>query len=398
MIKLSQRAQQMKPSATLGMAAKARKLKAEGVDVISFAVGEPDFDTPLRIREAGKKGIDEGLTRYTPSEGIPELRSAVREKLARDNGLTYADGEVVVTCGAKQAIYNALQVILDPGDEVIIPAPYWVSYPDQVLLAGGRPITLATDEADSFRVRPEQLAGAINARTRAVILNYPSNPTGSSYGADELKELGEVFADKKIVVISDEVYEKLLYTGGRHTSIAEACPACRPYAIVVNGVSKTYAMTGWRMGYAAGPGEVTSKIAEITSQQNSGIPGFVQKACVEALSGPQDDVEKMRLEFKARRDLMLESLASIKGLRCHVPDGAFYLLPNVEAWLGKAWKGKKIADADGLAMYLLEEGHVATVGGDPFGAPGFLRLSYATSRAKIEEGVARLSKALSRLA
>jgi len=287
---------------------------------------------------------------------------------------------------------------VDPGDEVIVPAPYWVSYPDQVLLAAGRPVILATSEADSFRVKPDKLAGAITPRTRAVILNYPSNPTGSSYSAEEIRQLGEVIADRKIAVISDEVYEKLLYTGERHTSIAEACPRCKEYTIVVNGVSKSYAMTGWRMGYAAGPRDVISKIAEITGQQNTGIPGFVQKACVEAIRGPQDEVERMRQEFKARRDLMLEALASIRGMRCHVPDGAFYLLPGVEAWIGKSWNGNRIPDADTLAEYLLEEAHVATVGGDPFGAPGFLRLSYATSRQKIEEGVARLSKALSRLA
>ncbi|MBN1283592.1 MAG: pyridoxal phosphate-dependent aminotransferase [Proteobacteria bacterium] len=397
-MKLSQRAMAMQPSATLGMAARARKLAAEGVDIVSFAVGEPDFDTPANIREAGKRGIDEGLTRYTPSAGIPELRAAVREKLSRDNGLDYAVEEIVITCGAKQAIYDALQVIVDPGDEVIVPAPYWVSYPDQVMLAGGVPRVLATEESNAFRIMPEALAEAITPRTRAIVLNYPSNPSGSSYGAKQLAAIGEVLADRGVAIISDEVYEKLLYTGEPHVSIAKACPRCRELAVVVNGVSKTYAMTGWRMGYAAGPKEIVSKIGEIVGQQNSGIPGFVQKACVEALTGPQEEIKRMRAEFRARRDLMLEGLASIRGMRCHVPDGAFYLLPNVGEWIGRSWKGRRIADASALADFLLDEAHVATVGGDPFGAPGFIRLSYATSRQRIEEGVTRISKALSKLA
>ncbi len=398
MIHISNRAKQLQPSATLGMAARVRKLKAEGVDIISFAVGEPDFETPEHIREVGKKAIDEGLTRYTPSNGIPELRAAVREKLKADNGLSYSDDEVTITCGAKQAIYDALQAMVDPGDEVIVPAPYWVSYPDQVILAGGVPKILNAGQTEAFRVTPEQLAKAITPRTRAVILNYPSNPTGSSYGREQLKKLGQVIAEKKIAVISDEIYEKLLYTGERHCSIAEACPDCKDLTLVINGVSKAYAMTGWRMGFAAGPKPVISKMTGLISQQNSGIPGFVQKACIEALKGPQGEVERMQQEFKARRDLMLEGISSIPGMRCHVPDGAFYLLPDVKAYLGRPWKGSRIADANVLADYLLEEAHVATVGGDPFGAPGFIRLSYATSRPKIEEGVARLSKALSRLA
>ncbi len=398
MMRISERAKMMKPSATLAMSAKAAKMRADGVDVISLATGEPDFDTPKSIREAGKRGIDEGLTRYTPTSGIPALKAAIREKLSRDNGLEYSDGEVTVTCGAKQAIYNALQVLVDPGDEVIVPAPYWVSYPEQVKLAGGEPVILPTDSKGAFKITPSDLEAAMTDRTRAIILNYPSNPTGSTYSRDELGRIGELCVRHGVAIISDEIYEKLLYGGKAHTSIASAHPPCKGIAIVINGVSKTYAMTGWRMGYAAGPGDVIAKMSSLAGQQTSNIPGFIQKACIEALTGPQDEVARMREEFRMRRDLMHELVSAIEGVRSNLPDGAFYLFPDVSGCFGKSGGGRAVGNSDEMAEYLLDEAHVAVVSGDPFGAPGHIRLSYATSREKIEEGVKRLNRALSELA
>jgi aspartate aminotransferase len=398
MIEISKRAKEMAPSATIAMATKAKQMRADGIDVISFAAGEPDFDTPAAIREAAKAGIDEGLTRYPPSAGTPELRSAIREKLMHDNGLEYSDDEITVSCGAKHAIYNALQVIVNPGDEVIIPAPYWVSYPEQVKLAGATPVIVKTDPKNEFKLRPSDLEGAITDRARAIIMNYPSNPTGSTYSEEELQELGELLAKRGVAIISDEIYEKLVYGSEPHCSIAKACPACKPLAIIVNGVSKAYAMTGWRMGFAAGPKAVIAKMSSLSGQQLTGIPGFVQKACAEALKGPQDEVERMRQEFMKRRDLMHERLKAIPGIECRIPNGAFYLFPYVGSYFGKGSGGRKIGNSTDLASYLLEKAHIATVSGDPFGAPGHIRLSYATSRENIEEGVKRMVDALSKLA
>lgn len=397
MMKLSARAQQMKPSATLAMDAKAKQMKAAGVDVISFATGEPDFDTPLAIREEAKAALDAGMTRYTPSAGIPELRAAIREKLMADNDLAYADDQIAVTCGAKQAIFNALQVLCDPGDEVIVPAPYWVSYPEQVLLAGAAPVIVTTPQKNGFKLTPEALEKAITPRTAAIILNYPSNPTGSTYTREELASLGRMLAEHEVAIISDEIYEKLLYGRTPHCSIASAHPPARELTVLINGVSKAYAMTGWRMGYAAGPKQVIGKLVALNGQQTSGIPGFVQRACIRALRGPQEEVEAMRREFQARRDLMLERMLAIPGVICHKPEGAFYLFPDMSAYRGKRAGGARIESADDLAQYLLENAHLATVSGEPFGAPGHIRFSYATSRPVIEEGMRRLAEALKTL-
>lgn len=387
----------MTPSATLAMAAKAKAMKADGADVISFAAGEPDFDTPAHICQAGIRGIEEGLTRYTPSSGTPELKAAIREKLERDNALGYTEAEITVTCGAKQAIYNALQVMVDPGDEVIVPAPYWVSYPEQIKLAGGAPVIVGTDPGRAFKLQVEDLANAVTDRTRAIILNYPSNPTGSTYTREELRAFGAFLAKKNIVIISDEIYEKLVYDNATHTSIAAASPECKPLTILIGGVSKAYAMTGWRMGFAAGPLEVISKMSALAGQQNSGIPGFIQTACAEALTGAQDDVERMRREFAKRRTAMYEGLMSIPGVRCHLPEGAFYLLPDISHFLGRRADGVRIETSDELAAFLLDKAHIATVSGTPFGAPGFIRLSYAASLEQIEEGIRRMAKALAKL-
>ncbi len=397
MMHLSKRAEQLKPSATLAMAAKAAKMRRDGIDVISFATGEPDFDTPAHICAAGKRGIDAGLTRYPPSRGTPELIDAIREKLARENGLSYEADEVAVSCGAKQAIYNALQVMVDPGDEVVLIAPYWVSYPAQVRLAGGEPVVVSTDAETNFKVTPAMLGSAITERTRAVILNSPCNPSGSAYTKAELAALGELLVERGVAVIADEIYEKLVYDGFVSTSIVAACPKLKAQTILINGVAKAYAMTGWRMGYAAGPASVIAKMISLSGQQLTGIAPFVQSACVEALSGPQEEVERMRAAFAERRDRMLELLRAIPDVRCHRPEGTFYLLPDLSAFIGRYAGEFAIADATALAQYLLEEGHIATVSGDAFGIPGHVRFSYATSMEQIEAGVARLADALGRL-
>lgn len=372
-------------------------MRAGGINVISFATGEPDFDTPSFIKDAAVRSLAAGQTKYTPSSGIAELKVAIREKLLRDNGLSYEDNEVTVTCGAKQAIYNALQAIIDEGDEVIVPAPYWVSYTDQVKLAQGTPVVVQTTAATSFKITPEMMLKSVTPKTRAIILNSPSNPTGSAYTGEELSAMGNALCGKNIAVISDEIYEKLVYDGFAHTSIAAACPKIKGQTIVINGVSKAYAMTGWRMGYAAGPKEVISKMTILIEQQISGIPAFVQMGCVRALTGPQDEMDKMRGEFSARRDLMLEKMRAIEGIDCHTPDGAFYLLPNMEKYLGKKADGKVIATATELADFLLDHGHIATVSGEPFGAAGHIRFSYATSRENIEEGMKRFEESMKKL-
>lgn len=389
---ISKRAQKLTPSATLAMAAKARKLSASGINIISFATGEPDFDTPVVIKNTAKEGLNEGLTKYMPAQGTYELRKSICAKLKRDNNLTYNEDEIVVTCGAKQAIYNALQVIINNGDEVIIPSPYWVSFPDHVLLAEGIPVIAKTEPFTGFKLTPDILRKHMTQKTRTIILNTPSNPTGSAYSHQELNDLGKILVENKIAIISDEIYEKLVYENFTHTSIATAYPPAKDYTIIINGVSKAYAMTGWRMGYAAGPKDVISKITELVGQQTTSIPGFIQKACKMCLDNSEDEIKKMRDEFEKRRDLMLTLMLGVPKIKCHKPDGAFYLFPNVEAYLGG-----KIKTTLELSEYLLDEAHIATVSGEPFGAPGYIRFSYATSRENIEEGMRRLKEALSKI-
>lgn len=397
MLRPSKRTSAIKPSATIAMAARARQMLDSGIDVISFATGEPDFDTPSFIKEAAKKSLDAGKTKYPPSAGIPELKRAISEKLARDNGLSYSEREIVVTCGAKQAIANALLSLVDDGDEVIIPSPYWVSYPEQIKLAGGKPIVIQTSSNTCFKLTPDLLERVITPKTKALILNTPANPTGSAYTKEELLALARILVGHNIAVISDEIYEKLVYDGFPHTSIVKAYPPIKELSIIINGVSKSYAMTGWRMGYAAGPHTLIEKMTALIEQQISGIPLFIQAACVDALTKGSDDVEHMRREFETRRNLLFKHVTAIPGIHCHLPDGAFYLLPNIEAHIGKSWNKNKINDATLFASFLLEEAHVATISGDPFGAPGHIRLSYATSRKNIEKGTERIRNALSKL-
>lgn len=397
MTRLSKRAQELEPSATLGMAAKAAALKAEGANVISFATGEPDFDTPETIKDAAKASLDHGDTKYAPSAGIPRLREAIAAKMKRDNDLAYAPEEISVSCGAKQAIANALLVLVDDGDEVIVPAPYWVSYPPQVRLAGGKPVIVDTT-ASAMKLTPDMLANACSDKTRVCILNSPSNPTGAVYTRDELAALSVVCREKDIVVISDEIYEHLIYDGKQHTSIVNADPAMRPNTIIINGVSKSYAMTGWRLGWAAGPKEIIAKLNQLASQQTTSPATFVQHAAAAALEGSLNDVKRMRTAFEERRNLMHELLNNINGVGSSRPAGTFYIFADMRAFIGQRFGDTIIADDLALAECLLTKAQVATVAGTPFGAPGFIRFSFATSPENIEEGVKRIKDVLTKLA
>ena len=396
MAHLSKRAQQLKPSATLGMAAKAAELRAQGVNVISFATGEPDFDTPNNIKDAAKASLDRGDTKYAPSAGIPQLRKAIAAKMKRDNNLTYAPEEITVSCGAKQAIANALLATVDDGNEVIVPAPYWVSYPAQIKLAGGKPVIIDT-AANDMKLTPDQLTNACNKNTRALILNSPSNPTGAVYTEGELKALAKVCREKDLVVISDEIYEHIVYDDAKHVSIANVDEALRDNIIIINGVSKSFAMTGWRLGWAAGPKEIIAKMNQMASQQTTSPATFVQHAAVAALEGPFDEVRHMCAAFAERRDRMCAMLNDINGISAERPAGTFYSFANIKTLIGKRYGDTEIIDDLALADLFLTEGHIATVAGTPFGAPGFMRFSFATSLENIEEGVGRLRDVLTKL-
>ncbi len=394
---ISERAKRVKPSPTLQMNAKAKEMKAKGVDVLSFSVGEPDFDTPEHIKEAAIKALRDGKTKYTPVGGIPELKEAIVAKLERDNGLYYKPEEIIVSCGAKHSLYNIAQAILSPGDEVIIPSPYWVSYPAQVLLNDGEPVIVETTEEEGFVLNPEALKERITPRTKAIMLNYPSNPTGLTYTVDALKTIAEIALEHNLYIISDEIYEKLLYDGLKHTSIASLSKEVKDRTLLVNGLSKAYSMTGWRIGYTAGPVDIIKAMTKIQSQSTSNPTSIAQWAAVEALNGPQDFLDSMIAEFDARRKILVEGLNNIDGITCRMPIGAFYAFPNVNGVLGKKTDDKEIKDSSSLAMYLLEEGRVAAVPGSAFGAEGYIRISYATSRENIKEGLRRINEALGKL-
>jgi aspartate aminotransferase len=396
-MKLADRVHRIQPSPTLVIDAKAKALKAEGIDIIGFGAGEPDFGTPTNIREAAKRAIDAGHTRYTPVGGTDELKNAIIDKLQRDNGLTFSRDQISVACGAKHSLYNISQALIQEGDEVIIPAPYWVSYPDQVLLAGGTPVVIQTDEKTSFKVTPEQLENAVTPRTKALILNSPSNPTGSAYSKEELQAIGEVCLRHDFIIISDDIYESLLYDGIPFFNIASAVPELVSRTIVVNGVSKTYAMTGWRIGYAAGPKDVIGAITKMQSQSTSNPSSVAQKAAVEALSGPQDAVAMMRGEFEKRRTYIVERLNTVKDIQCFRSTGAFYAFPNISKLFGKSFAGKVISNSTELAAYFLDEARVAVVPGIAFGADNYIRLSYATSMENIQTGIDRIEKAVNDL-
>jgi len=394
MIKLAQRIQKVKPSPTLAIDSKAKAMKAEGIDVIGFGAGEPDFDTPEHIKQAAVDALKAGKTKYTPVGGINELKDAIIAKFKRDNGIDYTRDEILVSCGGKHSLYNIAQVLLEVGDEVLIPAPYWVSYPDQVLLNDAVPVIIQTKEENGFKITADELEKAITPKTKAFVLNSPSNPTGSAYSKAELVQIADVLVKKNIVCISDEIYEKITYDGFEFTSIASLGDKIKALTITVNGASKVYSMTGWRMGYAAGPKEIIAAMTKLQGQVTTNINSMTQWACVAALNSSQDFLKEWVGEFKKRRDAIVKRFNQMPGIRCYNPQGAFYVFPNISAYLGKSAGGKKIQTDSDFCDYLLEKHLVACVAGSGFGAPGFMRLSYATSMANIEKGLDRIEKAL----
>ncbi len=395
---IADRALAIKPSPTLATAAKAKAMKAQGYDVVDFGVGEPDFDTPDNVKEAAKRAIQSGFTKYTPASGTDELKEAVIEKFRKDNDLEYEKSQVLISCGAKHSLYNIAEALFNPRDEIIIPSPYWVSYPDQVLLNDATPVIVKTTEKEGFKLSAKKLEKAITKKTKALILNSPSNPTGLAYDKKTLEEIAAIAVKHKIYVVSDEIYEKLIYDGFRHVSIASLGPEIKNMTIVVNGVSKSHSMTGWRIGYAAGPKDVITAMANIQSQSTSNPASISQKAAVEALRGPQDFIGTMNIEFDKRRKYMVERLNKINGISCLMPVGAFYAFPKVSAFFGKrTTNGKAIKNSTDFAVYLLEDAKVALVSGDAFGANDYARLSYATSMENIVKGVDRMEEALHRL-
>lgn len=394
---LSERARKIKPSPTLAIDSKAKSMKASGEDVISFGVGEPDFDTPENIKEAAVRAMREGFTKYTAVGGIDALKDAIIGKLERDNGVSYGRDEIIVSCGAKHSLYNIAQALYGAGDEVIIPSPFWVSYPDQVVLNDATPVFVKTYEADSFTVSHEALRQNITERTKALILNSPSNPTGMIYDRKALEMIADLAVKHDFYVVSDEIYEKLVYDDAEHISIASLGPEVKDRTIVVNGLSKSHAMTGWRIGYAAGPADVVKAMTNIQSQSTSNPVSIVQKAAIEALTGPQDFVEVMRREFDRRRRFLVESLNGIEEVSCSMPSGAFYAFPNTSKVYGRRFGNRVISSSSDLALYLLEEAGVAVVPGSAFGDDGYIRISYATSMEDIGKGLGRIKGALDRL-
>ncbi len=394
---LSNRAKGLRPSPTLAINAKAKAMQAQGIRVVSFGAGEPDFDTPENIKKAAIKSIEGGFTKYTAVGGIDELKDAVIQKFQRDNQLTYKRSQILISCGGKHSFYNLAQALFDKGDEVLIPAPYWVSYPPMVALAEATPVVIETREENGFKVTPKELERAVTPRTKALVLNSPSNPTGSAYTKKELEKIGEIAVSRKFFVVSDEIYEKIVYDGFEFRSIASLGEEIKGRTIIVHGVAKTYAMTGWRIGYTAGPEEIVSAMSNIQSQSTSNPTSISQKASVEALIGPQEEVKKMVTAFSERRNYIVDRLNEIPGVSCFKPTGAFYVFPNFSEHYGKSYQGKKISNSTELADYFLDVAKVAVVPGAEFGADPFERLSYATAMKDIEEGVDRIEEALKKL-
>lgn len=385
---LANRVKTLTPSTTLAITAKANELKAQGIDVIGLGAGEPDFNTPQNILDAAIDSMNKGLTKYTPAGGLPVLKTAIIEKLKRDNNLTYTPAEVMVGVGAKHVLYTLFQVILNEGDEVIIPIPYWVSYPEQVKLAGGVPVYIDGPAEQNYKITPAQLEAAVTEKTRAVIINSPSNPSGMIYSKEELAELAKVAEEKDILIVSDEIYEKLVYNGVEHYSIAQLSENIKERTIVVNGVAKSHSMTGWRIGYAAGNKDVIKAMTDLASHSTSNATTTAQYATVEAYNGPQDTVEEMRQAFESRLDAIYPQLAAIPGFKVLKPQGAFYLLPDVSEAAAKTG----FESVDAFAKALLEEANVAVIPGSGFGADSTIRLSYATSLELLEEAVRRIAE------
>lgn len=383
---LANRVKTLTPSSTLAITAKAKELKEQGIDVIGLGAGEPDFNTPENILDAAKKSMDAGLTKYTPSGGLPALKKAIIDKLARDNNLTYKANEIIVGVGAKHVLYTLFQVILNEGDEVIIPIPYWVSYPEQVKLAGGVPVYVEGTQEQDFKITPQQFRDAITEKTKAVIINSPSNPSGMIYSKEELAELAQVAEEKDIIIVSDEIYEKLVYNGVEHYSIAQVSDAIKARTIVINGVAKSHSMTGWRIGYGAGDAQIISAMTDLASHSTSNPTTTAQYATIEAYNGSQEAVEVMRQAFESRVEAIYPKVAAIPGVKVLKPQGAFYLLPDVSETAAKTG----YASVDDFANALLTEANVAVIPGSGFGTPTTIRLSYATSLELLEEAVRRI--------
>jgi aspartate aminotransferase len=390
---LADRLKTLAPSPTLAMQAKAKAMRAQGIDVISFGAGEPDFDTPRRIKDAAIRAIEQGQTKYTEVGGVPELRAAVCSKLKRDNGLDYAPDEVTVSCGAKHTLYNLFMALVNPGDEVLIPSPYWVSYPEQVRLLGGVPVPVATPESTAFDLDPAELRRAVTPRTKMIVLDSPGNPTGAVFSPAALAEVAKLAVERDLWIVSDECYEALTYEG-RHVSIASLSAEVKARTIVVNTCSKAYAMTGWRIGYAAGPKPVIKAMTDVQSQVTSNPASVSQWAAVEALGGAQDEVAKMTSEFDRRRRVIIASLNAVPGVHCVMPKGAFYAFPNVSGLFGKRARGGTLRGSADVCAFLLDEARIATVAGIDFGSDAHIRLSYATSLEMITTGLARMDAAV----
>ena len=393
-MKLSKLAKNLKPSATLAITAKAKDLKSKGIDIIGFGAGEPDFDTPNNIKSAAKDSIDSGFTKYTAASGIIELKEAIRERISIDYGLSYENKEILVGSGAKHVLYNLFNVLIDEGDEVLIPAPYWVSYPEQVKISGGVPIIIQTKQKDGFKITKKQIASRCNENTKILVLNYPSNPTGSTYNYDELSQIAEICKEKNLIVISDEIYDKIIYSNEKHISFPQLSEDAKNRTILVNGVSKTYSMTGWRIGYAAGNSEVISAMNNLSGQSTSNPTSISQKAAIEAFSGNQSKVEEMLGEFEIRKEYISSFLNEIEGIECFVPKGAFYVFPDISYYFGKSFKGKVITNSIEFTDFLLDHAKVAVVPGIEFGSDKHIRISYATSMNDIKEGTKRIKESL----
>lgn len=394
-MQLSKRAQSIKESATMAVSARAKQLKAQGVDVVGFGAGEPDFDTPEHIKQAAKKALDDGETKYAlPASGKATLKQAICDKLQRENDLQYQPNEIFISYGGKAALFFAFQALVDQGDQVLVPTPYWVSYPEMVKLAAGQPMIVQTDQANEFKLTPQQLEAAIGPKTKVLILNSPSNPGGFTYTPDQLRALADVLVDKDIMIFSDEIYDRLIYGETKFMSFAVTREEMKDKTVTFNALSKTFSMTGWRIGYAAGPQWLITAMGKIQSQAASAPPGFCQTAATVALEGDQQCVEQMRVEFQARGKGMWERLNRIKGIKCIEPTGAFYCFPDVSFWYGKKLAGKQINGSLDFSAVVLETAHVAVVPGVAFGADDNVRMSFATSMEQIDKGLDRLEKFL----
>ncbi len=396
-MKLAARAGRVVPSPTLSMTAMAKAMAAEGIDVVDFSAGEPDFETPAPAKAAAVAAIQAGFTRYTPASGIDELKSAIREKLARDQGLRYENAQILVSCGAKHSLYNIAEALFEAGDEVLLPAPYWVSYRDQILLNDATPVIVETHEDKGYAITRSMLERHLTAKTKAIIINSPGNPTGATYDRATLEAIAEVAAQHDLAIISDEIYEKMVYQGVAHISIASLSPEVSARTLVVNGVSKAYAMTGWRIGYAAGPKNVISAMANIQSQSTSNPSSIAQKAAVAALNEGGSFTRQMVVEFDRRRRFMVERLNAIPGISCPKPTGAFYAFPNVSGLFGRGSEAGVIRNPTDLASYLLKEARVVVVPGEPFGSQAHIRLSYAADLESIQKGLDRVAGAVDKL-